>query len=57
LFYDRSRVIWSASLSVCNWPVTDLGTTVAKRPILLKNSKMHSQHFLAKLDRDREFAL
>ena len=26
-------------------------------PILLKNSKMHSLHFLAKVNRDRQFAL
>jgi hypothetical protein len=26
-------------------------------PILLKNSKMHALHFLAKLERDRQFAL
>jgi len=30
---------------------------VRLRPILLKNSKMHSLHFLAKLNRDRQFAL
>jgi len=28
-----------------------------KWPILLKNSKMHWLHFLAKLNRDRWFAL
>jgi hypothetical protein len=26
-------------------------------PILLKNSKMHLLHFLAKLNRDRQFGL
>ena len=26
-------------------------------PILLKNSKTHSLHFLAKLNRDRQFGL
>jgi hypothetical protein len=36
---------WPAPLIGCSWP------------ILLKNSKMHSLHFLAKLSRDRQFAL
>jgi hypothetical protein len=41
----RFWAIWVGTLTVCSWP------------ILLKNSKMHSLHFLAKLKRDRQFGL
>ena len=42
------------------WPVSDAhpaNLNVRRRGILLKNSKMQSSHFLAKLNRDRPFTL
>jgi hypothetical protein len=44
-------------LSVRSQSTFDQHSKDRKWPILLKNSKMHLLHFLAKLNRDRQFGL